>query len=318
MTVSSPSRFVRYLTVFLRWLLVGFGFFALTVLAGSFVINNVLAKVYTATAQIELRQENYGPGGINGPYARPAGLDQQTFEAECSILESPDFLLPIISDLSLDKAWAKRIFKTEDDQLPASDALAHLQTLLKIDFVQGTNIINITASSDEPQEAADIANAIATQYKTLRDVEEDQRNSKGEDLLRDQIAEQQKVVNDAKVNVEKMRQQLGSQGIDIKRSAQETEQLLKPFRDAQQDLANQQNLLDALNVRLKQVEADRSLVQPPVSIVSHAVTPTAPTHPNKKFDFMLTIIAGVIVGILAASFSEVIFLLTRAAERGDN
>jgi capsular polysaccharide biosynthesis protein len=150
-------------------------------------------------------------------------------------MQSPDVLLPIITDLDLDKAWAKKINAADSDELPDVDALTHMSKILKLKVVPGTNIIKITVSSDVPQEAADIANAIADRYKTMRDS-----------------------------------------------------------------------------------EADHPLQESPVLILTRAEPPTEPSKPDKSFDFMVTIVAATVLSIFAASFTEVILMLTRASERTDN
>jgi capsular polysaccharide biosynthesis protein len=60
-----------------------------------------------------------------------------------------------------------------------------MNKILKLDFVSETNVVTITASSDVPKEAADIANAIADRYKAMRDFEEDRGKNRGEDSIAD-------------------------------------------------------------------------------------------------------------------------------------
>jgi capsular polysaccharide biosynthesis protein len=163
MTVPTATRFSRYLTVIFRWLLIAFVVFALANLIGLYITDHILPKVYTATAQIQI-------------VANPQSSDAP-FQAELETMESPDFLRPVINDLDLDGAWAKRVYKSQQELLPAAEALAYLHHILKIDVVRGTNIITITAASDEPKEAADIANAIADRYQAARGNEVRQRNS---------------------------------------------------------------------------------------------------------------------------------------------
>lgn len=163
MTVPTATRFSRYLTVILRWLLIAFVVFALANLIGFYITDHILPKVYTATAQIQI-------------VANPQSSDAP-FQAELETMESPDFLRPVINDLDLDGAWAKRVYKSQQELLPFAEALAYMHKILRIDVVQGTNIIDITAASDEPKEAADIANAIANRYQAARDNEERQRNT---------------------------------------------------------------------------------------------------------------------------------------------
>jgi capsular exopolysaccharide synthesis family protein len=316
-----------------------------------------------------------------------------------------------------------------------------MKGILKLDFSRGTNIIDITVTSEVAKECADVANAVADRYKTMRDVEEDERNNRGTESLRDQITQQQKAVDDAKAKVEGMRQELGKEKIDIpngpisytdrdetdldKRkqdllAAQEesdarkvlldsviklpddqfistldgmgqseadidsmradvlkketdidnlvhggygdnnphvqalqaeldaekeqvsdliaglrramvvntdiakshvdllqkqvdaltdklrndTTNALVPFEDAQRALDQQQTLLDALNVRLKQVLADETLQESPVRIISRAEPPENPSKPNRNLNYAVSVFAGLFVGVGVAFLIE--------------
>lgn len=225
MSVTHAIRATRYLLVLLRWLLITLVVFVLTVLGGAYITDNILHKVYTANAQIEIR-----PNGASPPL-----IDPTVFQAEFEVIESPEVLLPIIKDLGLDKAWSKKVYEADSDQLPDVDALTRIQKMLRFDVPRGTNIINITVSSDVPQETAAIANAVAYRYKTMRDAEEAQ-----------------------------------------------------PLQES------------------------------PVRILSRAEVPTVPTHPNKHFAFIMTIVGACFLSLTTASFVEIIFLFLRAAERMDN
>jgi uncharacterized protein involved in exopolysaccharide biosynthesis len=176
-----------------------------------------------------------------------------------------------------------------------------MNKILKLDFSRGSNIINITVSSDVPEETAAIANAIADKYKTLRDVEEDQRNKRGQDALRDQIAQQQKVVDDAKAALGKI-----------------SDHQSPGYQAAKLELGRQQSLLDAMNVRLQQIITDDPLIQSPVRIVSRAEVPTVPTKPDRHFAFLVMIVVGGVLSVMAASFVEIILLFLRAGERPGN
>jgi capsular polysaccharide biosynthesis protein len=229
MNVPTASRLNRYFTVFLRWVLIAAVVFALTIFTGTYIRDNILRKVYTASAQIQIR------AGSDMPLTAPLSPTPSPFQADIETMQSPDFLLPIITDLGLDKTWAKKINAADSDELPDVDALTHMSKILKLDVKRGTDIIEITASSDEPEEAADIANAIADNYKTLRDG-----------------------------------------------------------------------------------EADHPLQESPVLILTRAEPPTEPSKPNKSFDFNVMIVGATLLSIVAASFTEVILMLTRASERTDN
>jgi len=432
----------EYFKIIRNRLWVIFTIFTLTVLSGYYVTNEVLPKVYTATAQIQIRPRGVVDVPSLDNTKTDGGFDPIAFQSEFEIMQSSDVLLPIITDLQLDKIWAKREFKSSLEALPSQDALAYMKGILKLDFVRGANIINITVSSEVPKECADVANAVADRYKTMRDVEEDQRNNRGIDSLRDEIAQQQKVVDDRKTVVEQMRQDLGKKGIEIPGGAgiSYTEQIesdldkrkqdllaaqedydarrvllasviklpddkflsaldglgrqqgdigslrddalkletditnllndgfaedhprvqslkaeleakkqqitdlvaglrtamtidtdmaksrvdllqrqvddlsvrvlhdttngLVPFRDAQRELEQQQSLLDALNVKLKQDVADAQLQESPVRIISRADPPENPTKPNKNLNYAISVMAGLFVGVGVAFLIE--------------
>ncbi len=205
----------EYFKIIRNRLWVIFTIFALTVLSGVYVTNQVLPKIYTATSQIQIRP--HGVVEINGVQnmRTDAQIDMMAFQAEFTIMQSSNVLLPIIQDLQLDKIWAKRVYKSGLEALPPQDALAYMKRILSLDYVRGTNIININISSEVPKECSDVANALADRYKTMRDVEDEQRNDRGIDALNDQISQQQKVVEDWRTRVEKMRQDLGARGIEV-------------------------------------------------------------------------------------------------------
>jgi capsular polysaccharide biosynthesis protein len=156
--MASPNAEIskQYLFVVLRWLVIAISLFTLLVLGGYYLVNVILTKVYTATAQVEI--------------LNPTG----DYLAEFEIIQSPQVLLPVIHNLDLDKVWAKRIYNSKEDPLADTDALAYLNQNLKIDSKRGSNIMEITVASGVPQEASKIANAIVDRYQSLRNLQQAQ------------------------------------------------------------------------------------------------------------------------------------------------
>ena len=248
-------HFHEYFKIIRNRLWVIFTIFFLTVLSGWYVTNEVLPKIYTASAQIQILSRGVlDVSGISSAHTENY-FDATSFQAEFEIMQSPNVLLPIISDLQLDKIWAKRLYKSSLDALPPQDALGYLKGNLKLDFKRGTNIIEITVSSEVPKECADIANAVADRYKTMRDVEEDQRTQRGTDTLRDSIKEQQKVVDDERTALEDLRQKLGKEGINLGNGAGDvfSEELESDLDARRKDLLGAREDYDGRQVLLKSV-----------------------------------------------------------------
>jgi capsular exopolysaccharide synthesis family protein len=208
-------HFHEYFKIIRNRLWVIFTIFALTVLSGYYVTNYVLPKVYQATAQIQINAPRIADVATIGPSNTENHMDSNYFQSEFQIMQSPDVLKPIISDLQLDKIWAKRVYKSSLEALPMQDALGYMNRILHLDFTRGTNIVDITVSSEVPAECATIANAVADRYKAKRDIDEDQRSTRGIDSLKEQITEQQSKVDAARDKVEAMRKELGDKGINV-------------------------------------------------------------------------------------------------------
>jgi capsular polysaccharide biosynthesis protein len=157
------------------------------------------SHVYSATAVIEIKPRYLVSLGSGSSGVLTNAEAQNEFE----VIGSPDVLSPVITDLQLDRIWAKQLNK--GNALPMQDALAYFSAHLRLDYKPGTNIISITATADNPKEATDMANAVANKYKAMRDKAEDQLSEEGMNALRDQIAQQEKIVADASAAAAKIR-----------------------------------------------------------------------------------------------------------------
>ena len=269
MTVPNQSRFRRYVIVIARWLVVTASVFTITFFAGIYATNNFLTKYYSATAQIEIRSSIPSDGGIT--------------PAELETILSADVLLPVIKDLSLDTEWSHRIFNSQAPSLTELETVGQMDKMLRLVTPRGTNIVNITVVDDVPKEAADIANAIADRYKTLRDSEVEQETS---------------VPGSHDTPTESAQGQTSSSlRIGATPPASST-----TFPAAMTDATSAPETSPAV------------LHESPVRIVSRAEVPTAPSRPNRSFCFYITLIAATLLSLVAASFVEVIFLFLRAAE----
>jgi succinoglycan biosynthesis transport protein ExoP len=250
---DSSLHFSEYFRIIRNRLWVIFTIFALTLISGIYVTEELLVKNYTATAQIKIQSSavHVQPGITMGDYDRP--IDPTEFQTEYERMHSPQVLEPVITGLNLDKIWTKRIFKSP--QVPMQSILAFMNNILAVTFKHGTNLVEVSARSEEPKEARDIANAVVAQYKKLRDDEQAQNNSTGSETYQSQIDQQEKVVEEKKAYREKLRDDLGKQGIIIDANSLSTNSLSnnesaelearqKDLFDAKQDAEKRQVLLD--------------------------------------------------------------------------
>ena len=216
MIENTPNtvHFQEYFKVLRTRFWVIFTIFILTVLSGAYVTEEVLPKEYEASAQIQIKPR----GTVEVPsLVRPdfdGNFDSTAFQAEFEIMQSSKVYLPIIERLDLEHKWAVQAHLNVD-KITQLEALAHLGAMVKVDMKRGTNIVVIAATSEDPKEAAQIANAVANQYKEMRDNDESQRVAQGADSIRADITQQEKVVDDRRATVDRLRDEAAKKGIDI-------------------------------------------------------------------------------------------------------
>jgi capsular exopolysaccharide synthesis family protein len=249
-------HFNEYFKVIRNRLWVIFTIFAITTGCGWYLANEVLTKEYTATAEMQIQPRDV-PGIPSPVYGAPdKPEDMLDLRSEFEIIKSPDVLLPIIQEKGLDRIWAKR-FKSDQDSLTQEEALANMNSILTLDLKRETNMVLITVQSEVPTEAADIANAVADQYKYRRDHDADQRGRSGLSALSDQIAQQQALVDKASAKVEDLRKQLSDKDVSLVTSSSfGTEEREEQDLEARQrDLLNAEEDADARQVLLDKVQS---------------------------------------------------------------
>jgi len=160
-----PRRTQRYVAIVLRSVITAAVVFVGAMAAGVYVTNNVLTKVYFAKATMEVQPEAVHPEAASD---RPmASLRSPSTEVELESIESPEVMRKVVSTLGLDKAWGERL-DSSSEPLAEEDAVRLLRDHLKPNFKHGTNVIEVRASSDDPEEAAAIANAVVDAYQATR------------------------------------------------------------------------------------------------------------------------------------------------------
>jgi capsular exopolysaccharide synthesis family protein len=207
-------HFHEYFNVIRNRLWVIFTIFILTVASGAYVTEVVIPKTYTASSQIQILQERTPdvPSLTDSP---DITINATEFEADFQKMQSQEVLQPIISDLKLDEAWAREL-KLKQDKLTPLEAYTYMKgNVLSFEPVRGTNIVNVTASSQVASEAAAIANAVAQRYKAMRDLELDAENNRGIESFTSQITQQQAVVDDKKAVVDKLRAEASAKNVQI-------------------------------------------------------------------------------------------------------
>lgn len=271
-----------------------FRFFALVfilVFGMSVIITFILPESYASTARIQVEKDSVATPGFtseNDPYSL-----QKTFE----IIQSQVVLDPVIEKLKLNEKWGKKY--NNGVVLKTADTLQLLQQRLALEPVRNTELINVTAYSEDRNEAAQIANAIAKSYQAYRDKLQADLAMKRIEPLRNQYQQEGERIQQAQTNLESLRQQFKiASDATVSQSPRE-----KPYWDKKRDLENMIEFHKLLQAKIASETVDASLPKSsPVTFIDKAKPGMRPARPNKP----LNIIVGTIAGIFLASMAGTI------------
>ena len=185
-----------------RWVLILLAF--LLVLITAAVVTYFQPREYQSSVFIEVRStaQNvrlFGNADPNAPVHDP-----QLAPTVYQIIQRTGILYPVIEDLKLQDKWAKDGARPSREQ-----AYNRLRSKLDVDEVRNTDLLQISFLSTDPQEAADIANKIVAVYQDKRVEEEKEILNRAVASMNEEVAKQQKKVDDAAAEVARIREQEG-------------------------------------------------------------------------------------------------------------
>jgi len=165
----------------------------------------ILPESYSSTARIKVEND---VTDIEGYTASPNTLSydpyfiQTTFE----IMQSQLVLSNVITSLNLNVEWGKKYFNGET--LKTTETMEILKQRMQLAPVKNTKLISITVFSDDKNEAAQLANAIAEAYRAYRFESRRQLTENGLKTLEEQFRDQEQEIKTNQEYVEQLRQEL--------------------------------------------------------------------------------------------------------------
>ena len=164
----------------------------------------ILPESYSATCRIKVEPEGTDVSPMNSsipanmmPY--DAFFMQTTFE----IMQSEVVLSNAISEMNLNVEWGKKYYNGET--LKTTETMELLKRRMDLKPVRNTKLIAITVFSEDKNECARLANAIAAAYQEYRLSLRRQLTSGGLKVLQEQAAEQEAKIVTATTNMEALR-----------------------------------------------------------------------------------------------------------------
>lgn len=169
------------------------------------LVTFILPESYSSTARIKVERNRSDIGEFAQGASVPAGYDPFFIQTEFEVIQSETILDPVIERLELGTKWAKAY---GGQPLKLVETRRILKNKVKLNPVRNTTLIDVTVYSENPEEAKDIANAIAEAYKKHRVDEVIELSRGGIKALDARLQEQDQKIREAQVQVEKLRKQL--------------------------------------------------------------------------------------------------------------
>jgi succinoglycan biosynthesis transport protein ExoP len=129
------------------------------------VVTFLMKKEYASKVRMKVEKDTTDIPTL-GVQMNMASFDPYWVQTEFEKIQSKLILYPVITNLGLNKKWAKK-FKEEGD-LRTDITYAILKSKIDVNQARNTSLIEIEAVSEEPSEAALIANEIAHEYRKNR------------------------------------------------------------------------------------------------------------------------------------------------------
>jgi capsular exopolysaccharide synthesis family protein len=165
----------------------------------------VLPESYASTARVKV--ENDGPdiSPMSGNQV-PQGFDPYFIQTTFEIMQSQMVLSNVVAAMNLNVEWGKKWFNGET--LKTTETMEILKQRMSLAPVKNTKLIAITVYSDDKQEAADLANAIAKAYKDYRIESRRSLTTNGVAVLADQYVAEEQEIRTNQLLVDQLRQDL--------------------------------------------------------------------------------------------------------------
>ena len=169
------------------------------------LVTFILPESYSSTARIKIQRDQPDITGVSGSVAM-GGYDPFFIQTEFEVIQSERILGAVITALDLNKVWGAKY--ANGDRLKKTESMGLLRSRMVLRAVRNTELIEITVLSEKPEEASQIAEQVATEYKNYRLEEWKRRANGGIQSLIEEKDRLEKKITDAQTLVETLRKDL--------------------------------------------------------------------------------------------------------------
>ncbi len=250
-------------------------------------------EIFMASARIEVGQDTLDMEVFDRPST--AAFNPVFIATQYEIIKSRDILYDVIRNLNLQRRWAET-FKVEG-LIPIDECYKILKDQIKVTPYRETTLIDVLAYNQDPEEAAEIANATAEAYRKYRLNSVLDEMTASIDVLRDEISSQNEKVSQSESKLQEIREEVGFtlvKGLDS--DSFQVQELEGDLINAKIDMLVRRTRLDKINGMadsellhaLNVIAADKTLVAYKNQLVDMQIQQElldeklGPEHPDMK------------------------------------
>ena len=175
------------------------------------VVTFILQPSYVSTARIRVEKDGSDISNLLEP-GNSKGYDPYFIQTEFEVIQSQTVLYKVIENLDLNTSWGKKYAGGE--RLKTTETYTLLKRQVDLRPTRNTSLIEIRVFSQDKEEAARIANEIATVYRDYRLDERKKQTSGGIDALKLQFDEREQKLRQKQEEVDRLRQELDISEVD--------------------------------------------------------------------------------------------------------
>lgn len=229
---------------------------------------------YQATVRMESE-----PTDTGWPNASTMTYDPYFIQTEFEVIQSQVVLGKVVESLNLNVEWGKKY--GTGSPLKATETIALLKQRMSLSLVKNTKLIEISFHSEDPNEAAGIASAIAKAYQDYRMEMRRQMTLEGIKVLTASLQEEQHSIEAKQEKLEQLRKQLNMP------NPEPAEELLKSnypsYFQAKRGLQNMIEFHKLIAAKNESEKLDVKIPKPSmVEIVNIAEPPKFPVSPSRS------------------------------------
>jgi len=169
------------------------------------LVTYMYPESYVSTARIRVQRDHTEIPDLDQTQLS-IGYDPYFIQTEFEVIQSEVVLTKVVENLGLNEVWGKKY--NNNQRLKTTESAMLLKRNMDLRPVRNTELIEVRFYSDNKDEAAKIANAIADVYRQHRLDQSKDRIMRGIDTLKEQLADQEKKVTEVQENLNKMRKEL--------------------------------------------------------------------------------------------------------------